>query len=144
MADIANNAPKKHVAPASTRSQQASANAPSEQAQAYILPANVPVVNAAGLRCPMPVLKAQRALASLRVGERIALLSSDPATERELKAYCTQAGHTLAAVTPISAASSVGAHSPGHEHSSDTFRVSAAQSAPAVLFEIICGAPARK
>jgi tRNA 2-thiouridine synthesizing protein A len=52
-------------------------------------------LDATGLVCPMPVLKANRALRALPVGGRLRVLASDPAAEKDFPAYCAQTGHVL-------------------------------------------------
>ena len=48
-----------------------------------------------GLKCPMPVLKARRELASLSPGARLRVLADDPATVHDFPAFCDMAGHRL-------------------------------------------------
>ena len=48
-----------------------------------------------GLRCPLPVLKAKKAIKSLEPGDLICILSNDPASKRDFPAYCKNAGHQL-------------------------------------------------
>ncbi|MEO1091577.1 MAG: sulfurtransferase TusA family protein [Pseudomonadota bacterium] len=52
-------------------------------------------IDARWLSCPLPVLKARKRLAALAVGERLVLLATDPATERDVPAFCTETGHRL-------------------------------------------------
>jgi tRNA 2-thiouridine synthesizing protein A len=54
-------------------------------------------LDATGLVCPMPVLKANRALRALPVGGRLKVRASDPAAEKDFPAYCAQTGHVLEA-----------------------------------------------
>ncbi|MDF3075057.1 MAG: sulfurtransferase TusA family protein, partial [Alphaproteobacteria bacterium] len=44
-------------------------------------------LDATGLVCPMPVLKANRALRALPVGGRLKVRASDPAAEKDFPAY---------------------------------------------------------
>lgn len=53
------------------------------------------ILDASGLRCPMPVLRAQRALREMQTGEILLLLSTDNVSEDEVPLFCEQAGHTL-------------------------------------------------
>ena len=48
-----------------------------------------------GLRCPLPVLKANKALRSLAPGETLEVLATDPAAEKDFSAFATETGHTL-------------------------------------------------
>lgn len=55
------------------------------------------VVDTRGLACPLPVLKLRKALLARPRGERVTLLATDPQAERDVPAYCTEAGHRLVA-----------------------------------------------
>ncbi len=48
-----------------------------------------------GLTCPLPVLKANKALRGLPPGARLAVLATDPATVKDFAAYCQETGHLL-------------------------------------------------
>ena len=48
-----------------------------------------------GLLCPMPVLRARRALDDLKVGDMMLVVASDPATVHDMPAFCKIAGHKL-------------------------------------------------
>ena len=52
-------------------------------------------LDATGLKCPMPVLRARRALKPLAVGETLLLLADDPATAKDIPAFCATTGHLL-------------------------------------------------
>lgn len=52
-------------------------------------------LDARGLRCPLPVLKARKALRYLKKGERLALVTSDPKSPQDVHAFCREAGHLL-------------------------------------------------
>lgn len=52
------------------------------------------VVDARGLRCPMPVLELARQVAGLAAGSIVALLSDDPAAGSDVPAWCAMRGHT--------------------------------------------------
>ena len=49
-----------------------------------------------GLKCPLPVLKARRALAQLGVGEVVEILADDPASPLDMSHFCEAEGHVLA------------------------------------------------
>jgi tRNA 2-thiouridine synthesizing protein A len=53
--------------------------------------------DASGLLCPLPVLRANRALRELAPGQMLKVLATDPAAEADFPAYCRQTGHTLVA-----------------------------------------------
>lgn len=48
-----------------------------------------------GLSCPLPVLKARKALAGMAPGERLRLLASDPKAVQDIAALCEATGHRL-------------------------------------------------
>ncbi|CAA9245339.1 MAG: hypothetical protein AVDCRST_MAG27-1753 [uncultured Craurococcus sp.] len=48
-----------------------------------------------GLSCPLPVLKANKALRALPPGGRLVVLATDPAAARDFPAYCAETGHAL-------------------------------------------------
>ena len=50
-----------------------------------------------GLSCPMPVLKANRALRGLPDGARLVVLATDPASVKDFRAFCQETGHELLA-----------------------------------------------
>jgi tRNA 2-thiouridine synthesizing protein A len=52
-----------------------------------------------GMRCPLPVLKARKALGSMAPGEEIEVLATDPAARIDFRHFCDTAGHTLIATS---------------------------------------------
>jgi tRNA 2-thiouridine synthesizing protein A len=50
-----------------------------------------------GLNCPLPVLKANRALRGLEPGARLRVLATDRAAVADFHAYCRETGHALVA-----------------------------------------------
>ncbi len=52
-------------------------------------------VDARGLGCPLPILRTKKALASLRSGQRVRLLATDPNSQTDLIYFAQQAGHLL-------------------------------------------------
>ena len=50
-----------------------------------------------GLSCPMPVLRANRALRGLRPGERLRVLCTDRAAVADMRSFCQETGHALLA-----------------------------------------------
>lgn len=59
------------------------------------------IVDARGLRCPMPLLKARKALSTLQEGTHLEVWATDPGAEADFKAYCAQAGHQLLNVESV-------------------------------------------
>ncbi len=52
-------------------------------------------VDAIGLRCPMPLLKAKRALNGVGVGQLIKVMSTDQGSKRDFVVFAEQSGHQL-------------------------------------------------
>ena len=52
-------------------------------------------LDATGLLCPLPVLRANRALKGLPIGARLKVRASDPAAKSDFPAYCRTTGHLL-------------------------------------------------
>ena len=50
-----------------------------------------------GLSCPLPVLKANKALRGLPPGARLTVLATDPASVKDFPAFCQETGHALVA-----------------------------------------------
>jgi tRNA 2-thiouridine synthesizing protein A len=53
------------------------------------------VLDARGLSCPLPVLKARKRLVAMRPGERLRVLATDPKAPADFRLYCTESGHRL-------------------------------------------------
>ena len=50
-----------------------------------------------GLNCPLPVLRANRALRSMAAGERLRVLATDRAAVADFQAFCRETGNALVA-----------------------------------------------
>ena len=48
-----------------------------------------------GLNCPLPILKAKKALAGLTSGQLLKVVSTDPGSMRDFQAFCRQTGNQL-------------------------------------------------
>lgn len=55
------------------------------------------ILDVQGLTCPLPVLKANKALRSLAPGAKLTVLATDPATVADFRAYAGETGHALVA-----------------------------------------------
>jgi tRNA 2-thiouridine synthesizing protein A len=53
------------------------------------------ILDAIGLLCPLPVLKARKRLMSMNDGAILKLLADDPAAVIDVPHFCAEAGHTL-------------------------------------------------
>lgn len=52
-------------------------------------------LDARGLNCPLPILKAKKALADMASGEILRVLATDPGSVRDFQAFCRQTGNEL-------------------------------------------------
>lgn len=52
-------------------------------------------VDARGLSCPMPLLKAKKGLNSVAAGEQVQVLATDSGSWRDFAVFAEQSGHTL-------------------------------------------------
>ena len=53
------------------------------------------ILDAKGLRCPLPVLRANRILRDMSPGQRLRVLATDQAAAADFRAYCRETGHAL-------------------------------------------------
>ena len=52
-------------------------------------------IDAVGLLCPLPVLRAARGLRSMSAGETLRLRATDPAAVIDVPHFCAEGGHRL-------------------------------------------------
>jgi tRNA 2-thiouridine synthesizing protein A len=57
------------------------------------------VLNLKGLSCPLPVLKANKAIKELIPGDHLEILVTDPAAPKDFKVFCENTGHELSSTT---------------------------------------------
>lgn len=60
--------------------------------------ASIPVakeVDARGLNCPLPILRAKKALAELQSGQVLKVVATDPGSVRDFQAFAKQTGNEL-------------------------------------------------
>ena len=48
-----------------------------------------------GLNCPLPILKAKKALADMHSGELLKVIATDPGSMRDFQAFARQTGNEL-------------------------------------------------
>jgi tRNA 2-thiouridine synthesizing protein A len=48
-----------------------------------------------GLNCPLPILKAKKALAEMASGDLLKVLATDPGSTRDFQAFAKQTGNEL-------------------------------------------------
>lgn len=50
-----------------------------------------------GLNCPLPILKAKKALADMQSGQLLKVVATDPGSARDFQAFARQTGNELVA-----------------------------------------------
>ena len=53
------------------------------------------ILDTKGFNCPIPVLKARRAMRGLEPGDELTLLATDPASMIDVPHFCNTTGHEL-------------------------------------------------
>ena len=53
------------------------------------------VINTSGLRCPLPLLKVQKNINSLRKNHEALIITDDPMAEIDLKHFCSNNNYSL-------------------------------------------------
>lgn len=61
-------------------------------------------VDATGLICPLPVLRARKRLQTMAPGQVLRLVATDPAAVVDVPHFCAEAGHSLLAAQDEGAA----------------------------------------
>ena len=59
------------------------------------VPAHDAELDASGLSCPLPLLKAKKALADMASGEVLKVIATDPGSMRDFQAFARQTGNEL-------------------------------------------------
>jgi tRNA 2-thiouridine synthesizing protein A len=57
------------------------------------------ILDARGLKCPLPVLKMEKRLAQVPPGHRLTVLATDPMAKIDIPLHCRQQGHDCSATT---------------------------------------------
>jgi TusA-related sulfurtransferase len=52
-------------------------------------------IDARGLNCPLPILKAKKALADMASGQVLKVMATDPGSMRDFQAFARQTGNEL-------------------------------------------------
>lgn len=69
-----------------------------ENALEGTVPAHVDAqVDARGMACPLPILKAKKALATLQSGQVLEVQATDPGSKQDFSAFARQTGNVLLA-----------------------------------------------
>lgn len=53
------------------------------------------ILDAKGMNCPLPILKAKKALKDVASGNTLKVLSTDPGSVKDFEAFCRSTGHEL-------------------------------------------------
>ncbi|KNH03718.1 Molybdopterin biosynthesis MoeB protein [Candidatus Burkholderia brachyanthoides] len=56
-------------------------------------------VDARGLNCPLPILRAKKALADMATGQILKVLATDPGSQRDFAAFAKQTGNEMVKTT---------------------------------------------
>lgn len=59
------------------------------------------VLDVRGLNCPLPVLKARKALTGMAPGAELVVQTTDPLAAIDIPAFCNEAGHELVASNAV-------------------------------------------
>ncbi len=54
-------------------------------------------LNARGLNCPLPILRAKKSIQSLGAGQVLRIVATDPGSVKDFEAFCKQTGNALLA-----------------------------------------------
>ena len=52
-------------------------------------------IDTRGLNCPLPILRTKKALADVRSGQVLKIVSTDPGSVKDFETFAKQTGHTL-------------------------------------------------
>lgn len=52
-------------------------------------------LDASGLNCPLPILRAKKALNKLDTGNVLRIIATDPGSVKDFEAFCKQTGNEL-------------------------------------------------
>ena len=52
-------------------------------------------IDVRGLNCPLPILRAKKALGELASGQVLKVMATDPGSVKDFAAFCKQTGHEL-------------------------------------------------
>lgn len=53
------------------------------------------VLDARGLNCPLPILRAKKAIGELATGQVLQVISTDPGSVNDFASFCSQTGNAL-------------------------------------------------
>lgn len=56
---------------------------------------SITTLDARGLNCPLPILKAKQALSRMEGGDRLEVMTTDPGSVEDFEAFCRTTGNAL-------------------------------------------------
>lgn len=56
-------------------------------------------LDARGLKCPLPILRAKKSLNEMKSGDVLRILATDPGSHKDFQAFARQTGHELLSST---------------------------------------------
>ena len=59
------------------------------------------ILDATGLRCPLPVLRARKVLKAVAPGELLDVFATDRAAPADFEAFCRESGHSLVNIEQV-------------------------------------------
>ncbi len=59
-------------------------------------------LDARGLNCPLPILRAKKAINKLEAGQVLKIVATDPGSVKDFEAFCNQTGNELIATSEAS------------------------------------------
>lgn len=58
-------------------------------------------VDARGLKCPLPILRAKKALSAMEAGQILRVVATDPGSVKDFAAFAKQTGNDLVRQGPV-------------------------------------------
>jgi tRNA 2-thiouridine synthesizing protein A len=52
-------------------------------------------LDASGLNCPLPILRAKKAISAMDAGQTLKIIATDPGSVKDFEAFCKQTGNEL-------------------------------------------------
>lgn len=56
---------------------------------------NLHTLDARGLNCPLPILRAKKAIAAIATGDILEITATDPGSVKDLDSFCRQTGNQM-------------------------------------------------
>ncbi|RDH82403.1 MAG: SirA family protein [endosymbiont of Galathealinum brachiosum] len=61
-------------------------------------------LDAKGLNCPLPILRAKKAISALNAGQVLKIVATDPGSVKDFEAFCNQTGNELMSSAEVAGA----------------------------------------